>query len=146
MNTIRELIIQELANQLELATIGDYGQVYRGRTYFTPDELPVMAVLPAAETAERSYGEQNCTMPVALHVVQVLGNNDPSTLGETILGDMIQATVGNRDKISYISDLRYTGGGVEDYPDREDQALVVVLNLEVDYNTNIGDPYTQTSI
>lgn len=146
MDTIREQIIQSLVEIIENHTGGQYGTVYRGRTYFTPTELPAVSVLPGVESSERQYGEQFNTMPMVVHVAQVIGDYNSSVLAEVILGDMIESTIGQRSQVSKINDLRYTGGGAEDYPDADEQTQIVVLNLEIEYTTNIGDPYNQTEL
>jgi len=132
---------------------GDYGTVYRGRTYFDYEEMPCITVLPGVETADKQYGEQFCTMPVTVHAVQVVSvgdgedrANQSSERGEIILGDLINKLIRGRDNIDRINNIRYTGGGIEDYPDVEEQTISVQVSLEVDYCTNLGDPYTQTSI
>lgn len=145
MDSIRELIIQEIESQITTATAGAYGPVYRGRTYFTPNELPAVALLPGVEASERSYGEQNSEMPVVVHAVQIIGDNNPSVLGELALAEMVKALMSPSASYTYLSDIAYTGGGVEDYPSNEDQAIVVVINLSVKYSANIGDPYNQTN-
>jgi hypothetical protein len=145
-DTIRESIIQDLVAQLETLTPSGYGYVYRGRTYFEYADLPCISLLPGVESSSRSYGEQQSTMPVTVHAIQVVGDNDPSVLAETILGVLIENIIGGRSNISNIDDIRYTGGGVEDYPAEDEQAISVLVNLEVDYSTNLGDPYTQSTL
>lgn len=143
--TIRELIIQDLVTQLE--TLSGYGTVYRGRTYFVHDELPAISILPGVEVGEsRQFGEQLLTMPITIHAVQVLGENDASTLAEEVLGALIDNIIGGCGSISRVNDIRYMGGGVEEYPAAEDQTISVHIDLEVEYAINVGDPYNQTSI
>jgi hypothetical protein len=43
-----------------------------------------------------------------------------------------------------VDDINYSGGGVEDYPATKDEALVVTATFNVTYQTNIGNPYSQT--
>lgn len=145
-DTVRENIIQGLVDQMETLTSRGYGNVHRGRTYFEYEDLPCMAILPGVETAERFYGEQQLTMPVVIHAIQVIGDKNVSELAETMLGSLIDAVIGNSSNISSINDIYYVEGGIEDYPGEEDQALSVRISIEVSYNTNIGDPYNQTSL
>ena len=145
-DTIRESIIQDLVTQLEILTPSGYGYICRGRTYFEYADLPCISLLPGIESSSRSYGEQQSTMPVTVHAIQVVGDNDSSVLAETILGALIENIIGGRDNISNIDDIRYTGGGVENYPAVDEQAISVQMNLEVDYSFNLGDPYTQTTL
>ncbi len=141
-DTIRELIIQDIVAALE--SLSGYGEVYRGRTYFSPDELPAVSVLPGIESGEKQYGAQILTMPVQVHAVQVVGDNNPSELSETVLGDLIDVLI--YGAIDRINGMTYTGGGVEDYPDEDDQAVSVQISIEIEYSTVIGDPYNQTSM
>lgn len=143
-DTIRELILQDLASLL--TSRHGASNVYRGRTQFDYADLPCVTILPALETAERAYGEQQCTMPVTIHAVQVVGDNEPGVLAETILGNLINDIIGGRSSISRIEDIRYTGGGVETWPEQDEQAITVQIDVEIQYSTNIGDPYSQTSI
>lgn len=143
-DTIRELILQDI--ETLLATRHGADNVYRGRTQFEYADLPCVSILPGLETAEKAYGEQRLTMPVSVHAVQVSGDNEPGVLAETILGNLIDDVIGGRSSISHISDIRYTGGGVETWPEQDEQALSVQIDIEIQYSTNIGDPYTQTNL
>jgi len=144
-DTIRELIIQDIVSQLE--TLIGYGDVYRGRTYFVHDDLPAISVLPGVETGEsRHFGEQFLILPVAIHAVQVIGENEPSPLAEEVLGALVDNIIGGRSNIGHTNDIRYIGGGVEDYPAVEEQTISVHINIEIEYSINVGDPYNQTNI
>lgn len=138
--TIRELIIQDIKTQL--AILSDY-TVYRGITQFQNEDLPVIAMWPEVEDSERQYGIQKATMPVNISAIKIVGDVNPSVLGEQMLGNLITCIVGGRSNVSKIEDLRYTGGGVENYPEAEEQTIMVQCNIEVDYETLIGDPYNQ---
>jgi hypothetical protein len=98
------------------------------------------------ESAERRYGEQQMTMLVSIYSLQVMGSYTSGELAEIVLGDLINTVIGGRDNISRIDDLRYTNGGVETWPDKMEQALSVQIDIEIQYSTNIGDPYTQTNL
>lgn len=143
-DTIRELILQDVAGLLE--SLYGASSVHRGRTQFEYADLPCVTILPEAETAERVYGEQQLTMPVAIHAVQVVGNKEVGTLAEDTLGELISSVIGSRLSLSRIDDIYYTEGGVETWPEQEEQALSVQISIEVKYSTKIGDPYNQTNI
>jgi len=144
-DSIREQIIQDIVTQL--GTLSGYGDVHRGLIYFESGDLPAIAVLPGVETAEKKYGEQFCVMPVAVHAIQVIGSgNNPSVVGEVALADLIDNLIGGRDNIDKVNNITYAGGGIEDYPDENEQAIVINVNIDVEYCTNLGDPFTQTSI
>lgn len=144
-DTIRELIIQDLVTQLE--TLSGYGDVRRDpETIIRDNIVPCILVLPGMESAERRYGEQQMTMLVSIYSLQVMGSYTSGELAEIVLGDLINTVIGGRDNISRIDDLRYTNGGVETWPDKMEQALSVQIDIEIQYSTNIGDPYTQTNL
>ncbi len=139
-DTIRELIIQDIKTQL--GTLSDY-TVYRGITQYQNADLPVIALLPELEESSREYGIQKSTATININAIQVMGDTNPSVLAEQMLGELIACIIGGRANISNIEDIRYTGGGSEDYPDAEEQTIMVQCNIEVDYETLIGDPYSQ---
>jgi len=67
----------------------------------------------------------------------------PTTAGNTVSdGDLIWTC---REMVySNIDDIHYNGGGVETWPEQEEQALSVQIDIEIRYKTKIGDPYSQT--
>jgi hypothetical protein len=148
-DTIRELILQDIVSQLQTLTIANgyntsCGQsVARARMEIAIADLPAISIIPGEESAQKGYGEQLHTMPLEVHALHKRGDLDMSVLAEQMLGDLISCLVGGQDSISYIDSLAYTGGGVDEWPAPEDQALSVRASLEVEYTTVIGDPYTQ---
>jgi hypothetical protein len=150
-DTIRELILQDVQTQLE--KLSGYGDVRRDPDVLIRDvskgddtALPCMLMIPGKDAAEKAYGQQQLTMPVSIYAIQVIGDNVSGPLAEVILGELINNLIGGRGNISRIDDLQYVSGGVEDWPDQADQALSVQIDIEIQYSTNIGDPYSQTSI
>jgi len=142
-DTIREKVIQDIVTQLE--TLSGY-TVFRGKSEITKQDipnLPIITVLPQVETSERQYGVQSNVMPVNIHAVKITGDTNPSVVGEKILGELISGVVGNSSNISNIEDIKYTGGGIDTYPTEDEQAVSVQCSIEVDYETVIGDPYSQ---
>ncbi len=148
-DTIRELILQDIVTQLgSLNTANGYntncGQnVLRGTTEIPLQDLPASVVLPGEESGAHEYGDQLLTMPLEIHGLHKRGDLNISVLGEQMLGDLISCLVGGQSNIGYIDRLHYSGGGIEEYPGPEDQALSVRASIEVEYTTLIGDPYTQ---
>lgn len=148
-DTLREKIIKHI-----VATLGDYGTfvaipspvVSRGQQLFDPDvdPLPVIAVLPGVEEAERTrYGTTHCTMPVDISCLISLGDNNPSELGEAVLGELITAALSSLP--SDAEDMAYSSGGIESYPDQMGQAVLSVgITINVQYETDTGDPYNLT--
>ena len=78
--------------------------------------------------------------------MQVIGENEPSPLAEEVLGALVDNIIGGRSNIGHTNDIRYIGGGVEDYPAVEEQTISVHINIEIEYSINVGDPYNQTNI
>jgi len=148
-DTIRELILQDVVAQLgNINTANGYntncGQnVARAQMEFPLDSLPGAAVIPGDESAEHAYGEQSLTMALDIHALHKRGDTDIAVLAEQMLGDLISCLVGGQSNISYIDSLAYTGGGVDDWPAPEDQALSARVSIEIEYTTVIGDPYSQ---
>ena len=79
-------------------------------------------------------------MRVDIYCLIKIGDNNPSELGEAVLGELIKAvfssTPSNVDKMQYIN------GGVDDYAVQGKTVMQVGITIEIVYETNIGDPYT----
>ena len=148
-DTLREKIIAEIMTAL--AGYGSFAAIpspvfSRGRQLFDPDcdPLPVVAVLPGVEEAERTrYGTTHCTMPVDISCLISIGDNNPSELGEAVLGELIAAALSSLP--SDAEDMAYSSGGIESYPDQMGQAVLSVgITINVQYETDNGDPYNLT--
>jgi len=148
-DTIRELILRDVVTQLQkITTANGYNtdcgnNVARAKMEFPLAELPATSLIPGDESAQKEYGEQLHTMSLEAHALHKRGSLDISVLAEQILGDLITCLVGGQRNISRIDSLSYAGGGVEDWPGPEDQALSVRIGIEIGYTTVIGDPYNQ---
>ena len=120
---------------------------FRGQELFDPDvdPLPVITVMPGVEEAERSrYGSTLCTMPVDISCLISFGENNPSELGEAVLGELITATLSSLPADA--EDMEYAGGGILEYPDQMGQrTLTAGIVINVKYETDIGDPYNLTT-
>ena len=62
----------------------------------------------------------------------------------TIAGDATTIQAKDITGGGLVDDISYAGGGVENYPQTKDDALVVTATFTVTYQTNIGNPYSQT--
>lgn len=159
-DTIREIIIQDFISRLAVITqangyntaIG--GNVLRARKHVDPDEMPCCVVWPGTETAEASYGSNNCRMTMRIEGLAVFGTENPSVVSERILGDLKQCIFQPGNAFSsppagwlrspdYIDSLSYTGGGTEEYPDEGQKTTGAMISVEVEYTEDIGDPYSQ---
>lgn len=131
----RELIVLLPTGQDQPATLT------WARSSLHPSELPVVNVLPQPETAERGYGTDQITMPVQISIACLLGTNIPVDLGEDLLAIMRRIIPGTDQTLGGLSDdIRYIGGGVDDYPQDQDQALVVNATFEIEYQTVANNP------
>ena len=144
-DTIREKVILGIIANLEAGTYVELhgAQVFRGRQLFDPDteDLPLIAVLPRMEDAERTqYGATRCRMPVDVSCLVRIGAANVSILAEAALGELIKAALASLPADA--DDMIYTGGGVEQYPDLLGQVVLMVgITIRVEYQFNSGDPY-----
>jgi len=145
--SIRAQILQKLGercqNLLALLPNGSDGEpsVFWARRGLSPSELPAIVVNPEVESGDRTFGEDQLTMPVTFSMACLLGNNNAVDLGEFLLAEMrrqipdTDTTLGDLAKT-----IRYVQGGSDDYPERDDQALVVSATFEIDYETVKNNP------
>jgi len=167
MNTIRELIIQELiARAAEIATTGspqayatDIGAtIFRAHPKVDPDDLPCLVVWPQVETAENMNGVSRHRMPVKIEGLAAFESSEPSVISERILGDLIKCftspTWDRRRLVAspaspatyldpYLESIVYQGGGTESYPEDGSLTVGAAATFLVTYWTAIGDPYSQ---
>lgn len=112
-DTIRERIIAAIAAKLaEIRTAYGYvteiGQhVYRAAANIATADLPAMSIYPKIETSAREYGKQVSVMPVEIKALKLLGTSNPSTLGEQMLGDVIQCLLGTEYTRTFTSGGTY---------------------------------------
>jgi hypothetical protein len=158
--TIREKIIRELVDVLNGFTWESISapKVYRGRQIFNPDtELPpIITILPRAEDgAQTDFGTDDKTMLIDAICLERMNGQNPSELGEAILGELTAAVFGKEvdgsdgdpEKFggmstTYADAVSYVGGGVDRYPDELGQQILHVgITIRVKYQTNAGDPY-----
>ena len=150
--TIRELIIRQIVARLEtIRTASGYNtdlgnNVNRVQRFYHGMELPACSPYALTETAENTtYGMVKCTMPVRVEAFALFGSVNPAVISEQMLGDLIKCLTAPSWTRSpeYISDLRYIGGGSEEYPESEDTVVGTHADFIVVYETENGDPYSQ---
>lgn len=96
-DTIREKIIAQLKglfDAFDFAAVTAPG-IYRGRQAFDPDSEPppIVTILPRSESSEKNdYGMADCDMAVDVICLANIGENNPSELGEAILGELISCS------------------------------------------------------
>jgi len=160
--TIRAKIIAEMVALFEAFTFESIASrqptIYRGVQRFDPDvdPPPIITILPRVEENQRTdYGMDERTMPVDIICLERIVEQNPSDLGEAILGELIACVFGKETEENgaavkhggltndYADDVRYRSGGIDQYPDEPGQPLLHVgITVEVRYQTNAGDPYT----
>jgi len=161
-DTIRELIIREMTALFEAYSFESIAlpSVYRGRQVFDPDteRPPIITILARPETSTRTvYSTDKKVMPVNVICLEHVGVQNPSVLGEKILGELIACAFGidtfaggvwtktGGMTQTYADDSVYTSGGIVDYPDESGQQMIRVdIIVTVTYQTRPGDPYNQT--
>ena len=161
-NTIRELIIAELTALFEAYPFEAIAlpAVHRGRQVFDPDvdPPPLISILARQEESERiEYGIDRKTMRVDIICLEHIGTQNPSVLGEAILGELLACTFGQVSEAggvwtktggmtqTYADDVIYKSGGIDAYPDQAGQQILHVgITVTVIYQTKPGDPYNQT--
>ncbi|MBN2397101.1 MAG: hypothetical protein JXI32_01870 [Deltaproteobacteria bacterium] len=150
-DTIREKIIGQIMDRLATIKVSagyntDIGEnVLRVRRSLDSDELPGCVLWPLPEVTEQLYGRAKCTMPVKITAFAEFGAVNPSVVSEKILGDLIKClTAPSWTRTpEYISDLAYSGGGSDEYPEEGETVIGTHGDFTVVYETKNGDPYSQ---
>jgi hypothetical protein len=144
--SIRARILQKLGEQcqylLAMLPSGDEKepQILWGRRSIRPEELPAVVITPQPESATKSYGADEITMPVTVAMVCLLGEHNPLDLGEYLLAQMREYVAADSTMGDLAGDTRYMEGGIDEYPESNDQALVVSTTWEIDYTTLRNNP------
>ena len=94
----------------------------------------------AAGTAAGTIRFRAQTGTFQAEVLKVLTNSDVAT----IAGAATQIQAKDISGAGLVDDISYIGGGVEEYPQMKDDAVIVTATFQVTYQTNIGNPYSQT--
>lgn len=145
--SIRAQILQKIGEraQLLLAILPNGSEneasVYWARRSLKPQELPAAVVTPQPETGERTYGVDQLTMPVTISLACLRGTLNAVDLAEHLLAELRKQIAQDDPKFGGLAqDLRYVQGGVDDYPEEDEQALVVSAAFEIDYETTANNP------
>lgn len=97
MNTIREIVIQNLVTQLKYIK-STYGynntfadtKIIRGRNQVHESEVPAILVIPGTENITKHYSEAVHDMPVNIKAYRTFeSSQNPSVICEVLLGDLI---------------------------------------------------------
>ena len=151
-DTIRESIIASITTELgDIRTASGYNTdagrlVKRGIRITDQDQLPALSVIPLTEDNEPIPGRHNLTMRCRIDGIIKYTSKNPSVVGEALLGDIIYRMT-NRTLTavggSYTEKVQYAEGGIEDYPEPGQYSVAVYATFEIQYKTNLGDPYNQ---
>jgi hypothetical protein len=158
-DTIREKIIQEIFDLYDEFTFESVTNptIHRGRQIFDPESEPppIITILPRIEeSVSTPYGMSGQSMPVDIICLERVGTNNPSELGEKILGELIacfagvpSTSAGSHVKTGglstdYADGFVYRSGGIDAYPDELGHAILHIgITVIVKYQTLAGDPY-----
>lgn len=145
--SIRARIVQTLGERCQSLLVLLPGgsdtepEVYWARQSLRPQELPAAVVNPQPEVGERCYGIDQLTMPVTISLACLLGEHNAVDLAESLLAEIRkQIPLDDPTLGGLAQDLRYVQGGVDDYPEEDEQALVVNATFEIDYETTANNP------
>jgi hypothetical protein len=148
-DTIRKLIViaikQAFDNYSFTALSG--ATIAIGKTAFdeSQESMPVISIIPNVEaSAATEYGALTNEFLITISAAAAIGDNDMGLLAEDIVGELIHAT-GTTDLSGIdIIEVRYSGGGVDQFPENFDMPyLVANIDLLVSYETINGNPYAQ---
>lgn len=177
-DTIREKIIKEfIARAAVIRTTGspqlyatDCGaSVYRARPMVDPEDVPCCIVWPQPEETTQIHGQNRNEMIVQVEGFHCFGTEavsrgfaateeDPSTVSERILGDLIRCFTSrawDRRRLvaspaspviydpPYAESIVYQGGGTDSYPEEGSVTVAAAAGFLVTYFTKLGDPYSQ---
>ncbi len=173
MKTIREQIIERIINQLEtIMTVNGYhndiglGHVYRQESVLDQGQTPAISVWELAETRERNkYGGTVRELTIRIEaLVQVNGDKHPATVSNELLGDIEKALImGDMTLDEFIDDIQDIAAEITQLPvgrklneipseSRSEIAHLpverklagAIVDFEIRYTTEWGDPYTQS--
>jgi len=162
METIREKIIQRFALQLATISIANgyhynlgvlgvrdesnpAGSVLRAPPHQIPlNQLPAITFFPGLdEDVSFVYGKVRQTMGLIARGYMLYGAENPSVMGEKILGDLIKCLTSENWSDELADEISYQAGGIEEYPTKEHPAVVSICQVGITYKTVNGDPYSQ---
>ena len=149
-DTIRKRCLDTLKARLEesnLFTWGTNPTVNFGKVSYKKTDLPAISIFARSESTSRTdYGTDSNSLTIdigAVMLVSRVGGDgakvDVFDLSELTRGEIIWAAV-TTDFGDLANKFEYTGSEVE-YPEDEDQALVVNITCLLEYETAYNNPY-----
>ena len=149
-DTIRKRCLDALKARLEdsgLFTWGVDPSVNFGKVVYKKAELPAISIFARTETTSRTdYGTDSNALTIDVGAVMLIPRVDGDgakvdvfNLSELTRGELIHAAV-TTNFGDLVNKFEYTGSDVE-YPEDEDQALVVNITFLLEYETAYNNPY-----
>ena len=117
--------------------------IYRGIQFFDGnlDSVPFLTIVPRkAEAGRPIYNVESSTMLIDISTIVRLVDDNPSQVGEAILGEMITAVFSNVPAGAQA--FEYIGGGVDRYPSFNDDLMTVGMTLSIGWEVTQADPGT----
>jgi len=151
--TIRKEIIANIVTSLaDIRTANGYvteigTNVFKVRKNLSSSKLPAITVWPQSEDNEKIHGKNRSTMPIRIEgILAFTQGDDLSDLAEDILGDIRKRMEDLSDDVtSGLADrIEYQSGGVDEYPEPGDAAVVCSAVFNIVYKTVAGDPFSQS--
>jgi len=149
-NSLRARILTKLGDRCHnlLALLPDDREqtpaIYWARQRLQPSEVPAVVIIPQPEQAERQFSADMITLPVSISMVCLLGTWRAVDLAEYLLAQMRQVVPAQDTTLGALAiDMHYLGGGVDDYPQDTDQAMVCTTSWEIIYETQNNNPFEQ---
>jgi hypothetical protein len=153
-DSIRELIIDKVAD--ELATVLKTGNFRTDighnvfRAVMPGLTSPSVVVVPQIESITRTaYQTDEHNFPVRIeaydHFDESVQNRSAHIVGEKLYSDLVKCVfaITWTDSDPTIDAVRWTGGGVPNYPESRDELVGAYADFEFLFNTIIGDPFNQ---
>ena len=139
----RKRIIAAIAAAFDSVRIyGLQPQVYLAQQSLSPPDLPAIIITPGIEEAERRYGEDLLTMPVTVSATAPLYGHPVVYATEELLALIRETVPGAMSAgITTLEDIRYTRGGVEEWPEPGGQTATVFAEFAVIYTTSANSSY-----
>ena len=151
-DSIREKIIQKFVDEVAGILKANSYQTDIGqnvfRAYRPGLSKPSICIIPQPETVSRSgYRMEKHRFPVRFEGIDTFdeANVGASKTGERIYSDIIKCIFaiswGASDPT--IEQITWAEGGIAEYPAPRDEYVGAYASVDVYFDTNIGDPFTQ---
>ena len=149
-DTIREKIIKNFLTRAALVApatgyVNNLSNALRAQSPVPETELPCLNILPGREETVNRFGKNEVTTTITVEAYKAAAADVNKNVDqEAMLGDLIRAFTRPDSVVSaYVDHIKYIEGGPASVPDSADKVVGVSAVFEVQYTTDIGDPYNQ---